>query len=111
LLIARIAEQQRHAPVIEGRHAGRVEALEHLATACALAEDRAPAQTGLRAFEHQHLELMTVVVRGHAPLLIVTACSSVPPRAQARRVTNSSSPCVTPSEPPPARPTAPYDSP
>ena len=56
---------------VEARHAGRVEAGERLAVALALAQDRRPAETGLRALEDQELEQAPVVVHRYAPFTVV----------------------------------------
>jgi hypothetical protein len=49
----------------------RVEAIERAPVAFALAQDREPAQSGLRALEIEHLEELAVVVLGPAPLFVV----------------------------------------
>ena len=48
-----------------------IEARERAAVALALVEDGAPAQSRLRAFEREQLEQRGVVVRRHAPLVVV----------------------------------------
>jgi hypothetical protein len=49
----------------------RVEAVEHLAVAPALLQDREPRQAGLGTLEHQELEQLAIVVQRHAPLGVV----------------------------------------
>ena len=56
---------------VELRDLCRIETGKRLPVGLALSQDRDPAQAGLRAFENQHLEEMTVVVRGDAPFFIV----------------------------------------
>lgn len=56
--------------VLDGVSNG-VEMVEGDAVILALLQDGMPAQAGLRAFEHEHLEEVPVVVRGHAPFLVV----------------------------------------
>jgi len=67
----RVRDQAVDAAGIEPRDARRVEPGERLAVAVALREDRAPRETGLRAFERQEFEQRILVGRGHAPFAIV----------------------------------------
>ena len=55
----------------EARNRGRVEVTERGAVPRALAEDRAPAQPGLRALEREQLEQPCVLVLGRSPLDVV----------------------------------------
>ena len=50
-----------------------IELIEDLAVALALAQDRVPAQAGLRALQDEELEDGAVVVQRDAPLLVVVA--------------------------------------
>jgi len=53
---AGVGEQARDARGREPGDAPRIEAVEHLAVAVALAEDGDPAEASLGALEHEHLE-------------------------------------------------------
>ena len=48
-----------------------VEVRERAPIAVALAQDRPPAQPGLRCFEDEELEVHAIVAHGHAPFLVV----------------------------------------
>ena len=49
----------------------RIEAAESATVAFALLEHDRPAQPRLRRFEHQKLEMLAIIVNGHAPFAIV----------------------------------------
>lgn len=55
------------------RDAARIEFVEGAAIILTLVEDRAPAQTRLRAFEDEKFEERAVVVNRHAPFFVVIA--------------------------------------
>ena len=67
-----IGEQRLHfflrrtAPPISG-----IKIVEHFAIALALAKNRIPAQSGLRAFQNQKFEQHPVVVYRHTPFGVV----------------------------------------
>src|SRR5579864_809612 len=68
---AGIAQELADSAPVVARHPLGIESLEGPAIVIALVENRAPTQTGLRAFENQKLEERPVVVRRHAPFFIV----------------------------------------
>src|SRR5579864_768006 len=70
---ARIAQELADFAPVVPRHPLGIESLEGPAIVFALVENRAPTQTGLRAFENQKLEERPVVVRRRAPFFIVIA--------------------------------------
>ena len=70
---ARVAEEALHVPGAEPRHGLRVEAGERLSVALALVQDRRPGEAGLRSLEDEQLEEVPVVVRRHAPLVVVVS--------------------------------------
>src|SRR5690242_1009176 len=68
---AGIREQLPRTRRVEARDLLGIESGEHLAVVLALVQHGLPAESGLRALEHEHLEQMPVLVLGHAPLAIV----------------------------------------
>src|SRR5690606_25183585 len=68
---ARIGEQPLDRTAVEAGDARGIEAGECAPIALALAEHRAPAQSGLCRLEDQKLEVRVVVMDRHAPLSIV----------------------------------------
>src|SRR6266550_5220057 len=55
----------------ESRHFLRIEVAECAAVAFAFLEHNRPAESRLRCFENQELEMSTVIVRWHTPFVIV----------------------------------------
>jgi hypothetical protein len=68
---AGIGQQLSDASPGERGNLARIEALEGATVGATLAEDRRPAQPGLRALEREQLEEAAIVVDGHAPLRVV----------------------------------------
>src|SRR3954470_1397271 len=66
-----VAHQPRDVGGAECRDLLRIEASEGAAESLALAQDDAPREAGLEAFQHQHLPQHAGVVLRHAPLLVV----------------------------------------
>src|SRR5579884_2120247 len=66
-----IAKDSLAAPFRETRDGSGFEAREQRAVPLALAKDRVPTQTGLRAFENEEFEQHPIVVRRHTPLRVV----------------------------------------
>jgi hypothetical protein len=58
---------------VEACHLLGIEARQRFAVGLPLAQDRDPAEAGLRALENQELEEGPVVVDRHAPLVVVVA--------------------------------------
>jgi hypothetical protein len=55
----------------EARDLRGVEIRERAPVTLAFAQDRPPAQAGLRCLEHEELEMHAIVAHRHAPLLVV----------------------------------------
>src|SRR4029079_13520639 len=68
---AGVADERLDLARIVARDSLRVEGVERADVGLALAQDRDPAEAGLRAFEHQELEEAAIVVHGHAPFRVV----------------------------------------
>ena len=59
---------------------GRIESIERGAIVLAFPQNRIPAQTGLRAFEHQELEQHAIIMLRNTPLAIVILDGQLIPR-------------------------------
>src|SRR5215472_8889112 len=68
---AGVSHQARAPGSIEPRHLGGIETSERLPVPLALSEDRVPTEARLRALKEQHLEQVSIIAGGHAPLRIV----------------------------------------
>ena len=68
-----IRQQPRDIALAELRNALRLEALERFPIILALAQNRVPAQPGLRSLERDKLEPPPIVMHRHAPLFIVVS--------------------------------------
>src|SRR6185437_1392980 len=68
-----VLQERRPAARIEAGHFGGIEARERLSIGGPLTQDGGPGESGLRAFEREHLEEMPVILHRPAPLLIVIA--------------------------------------
>ena len=66
-----VGQQALHLACTVAGHGLRIEAVECAAIALPPTKNRQPAQTRLRALEHQHLEEAPVIVQRHSPLLVV----------------------------------------
>ena len=69
----RVLEQPRDPAVGETSDLRRVETGERLAVSGPLVQDRRPRESGLRAFQYEHLEEPGVFVQGNAPFIIVVS--------------------------------------
>ena len=67
----RIAEKSSEFRVIVGSHAAGIETVEGGPVVLPLVENRLPTQSRLRAFKDKHLEQVSIVVRGHSPLVVM----------------------------------------
>ena len=73
--------------VIERRNLGRIERRKSFSVSIAPIEDGGPGESGLRAFEGEHLEEVTVIVRWDAPFVVVIVAHrrrALRPRADPR---------------------------
>jgi len=68
-----VLQEARPIPRGEPRDLHRVEPGKSTPVVFALAEDRHPAEPGLRPLERQHFEQDAVVVDGHSPLFVVVS--------------------------------------
>jgi hypothetical protein len=74
---AGIGEQRGQLGFVVARDSLRIEVVEGAPVVGPLVEDGRPRQPGLRAFEHEHLEQMRVVVRRLPPFVVVVRAHQV----------------------------------
>ena len=74
---AGVFQQALDAPLVVARDQRRIEVVECLAIAFALAQDGIPAKAGLRAFQHNEFEEPMIIVQRYAPFLVMVAAREV----------------------------------